>query len=77
LEIRQSDDIYAVLELTEISTEYNDDTSATVRYLERVVAYDGSVVSENEAELPAIMVDGIWYISMTDVLASALQELAR
>jgi hypothetical protein len=73
----QSDDVYATLELIEISTDYNDADNATLRYLERVVAQDGSVLSENEAELPVTRIDGVWYISMADVLVTALQELTR
>jgi hypothetical protein len=73
----QSNDVYAMIELVEISTEYKDDDNATIRYLERVMAQDGSVISENEAEMPVTKIDGMWYISMADVLATTLQELNR
>ena len=71
----QSDDIYASIELAEISTTYSDDDNATVRYAEKVIARDGVVQSESEQELPVTRVDGVWYISMTDILLSVLQNI--
>jgi hypothetical protein len=71
----QSDDVYATIELTEISTSYSDEDNATVRYVEKLIAQDGTVQSESEQEFPVTRVDGIWYISMTDVLLSALQNI--
>lgn len=73
----QNDDVYAKLELIETATEYIDSDNATIYYTERVVAQDGSVITENAAEMPVTRVDGTWYISMSDILASALLELMQ
>ena len=71
----QSDDVYATVELVEISTEYKDENNAVVKYIERVISSDGSIMSESEAELPMIRVDGVWYISMIDSLLSLFSNL--
>ena len=73
----QSDDIYAKLELIEISTDYTDDDNATIQYIERVITQNGAIASENESMIPVTKVNGVWYISMSDVLAEALTEFLR
>jgi hypothetical protein len=65
------------VELTEISTTIVDADHATVEYLEKVIAQDGNVEAQSEQVMQTVRVDGVWYISMTDTILSAIESLAE
>jgi hypothetical protein len=73
----QSDDVYATIELTELSTTYSDDNNAVINYNEKVIEKNGTIQSDKDLELPATRIDGVWYISMTDALLSGLEALSK